>query len=158
MHEKFSIKDLGCLENFLDNETEAAKVDPGQLRRLIGSLLYLTAIRPDIAYPVNIFSQFTHETCKSHLDAAIGILRSIKGTAGQGVFSPSDGPITLKTYCDSDSGGCTMSRRSQTGYVVLLGGHPSLEGPRSNRSLSIIRKSQISRRLLLPKYFGYAGY
>ncbi|XP_076888387.1 uncharacterized protein LOC143538804 [Bidens hawaiensis] len=42
----------------LDKREDEPKVDAGQYRRLVGRLLYLQVTRPDIAYSVNILSQF----------------------------------------------------------------------------------------------------
>lgn len=43
-----------------------------------------------------------HEPRKPHWDAAMRVLRYIKGTLGQGLLLPSSNNIILKAYCDSD--------------------------------------------------------
>ncbi|KAJ0546332.1 putative RNA-directed DNA polymerase [Helianthus annuus] len=57
---------------------EEPRVDPSQYRRLIGRLLYLQATRPDIAYAVNVLSQFVGDPRHSHLEAANRVLRYLK--------------------------------------------------------------------------------
>jgi hypothetical protein len=57
-------------------------VDPSTYRRLIGRLLYLTIIRPDISYPVQVLSQFMDKPSQSHLTAAHKVLRYIKSASG----------------------------------------------------------------------------
>ncbi|KAK1416343.1 hypothetical protein QVD17_32133 [Tagetes erecta] len=108
----------------LDKGEEEEKVDANQYRRLIGRLLYLQATRPDIAYSVNVLSQFVGDPRRNHMDAAIRVLRYLKTTVGQGILLPKEGGVKLVTYCDSDWLGCPFSRRSRTGYLLLLGGAP----------------------------------
>ena len=52
---------------------------------LVGRLIYLTVTRPNISYAVNILSQFMHLPCTEHMDAAMWVLRYLKGTPGQGL-------------------------------------------------------------------------
>ena len=59
---------------------------------------------------------------KPHLDAALRVLRFIKGTPSQGLFSPADNNPALIAYCDSDHAGCPTIRRSTIGYYIFLGG------------------------------------
>ncbi|KAF5819015.1 putative RNA-directed DNA polymerase [Helianthus annuus] len=108
----------------LDMCDKEPRVDANQYRRLIGRLLYLQATRPDIAYAVNILSQFVNYPRQTHMEAATRVLRYLKGTLGQGILIPKEGVANLLAYCDSDWLGCPMTRRSRTGYLLLLGGAP----------------------------------
>ncbi|GKB75214.1 putative RNA-directed DNA polymerase [Tanacetum coccineum] len=108
----------------LDKRDKEPKVDAGRYRCLVGRLLYLQATRPDIAYFVNVLSQFVADPRHSHIDAAHQVLRYLKGTAGQGILLPQDGGCNLTAYCDSDWLGCPITRRSRTGYLLLFGGAP----------------------------------
>ncbi|XP_022004110.1 secreted RxLR effector protein 161-like [Helianthus annuus] len=108
----------------LDKCDKEAQVDANQYRRLTGRLLYLQATRPDVAYVVNILSQFVGDPRVSHLEAANRVHRYLKGTSGQGILLPKQGGTNLITYCESDWLGCPFTRRSRTGYLLLLGGTP----------------------------------
>uniref|UniRef100_A0A3Q7EIU3 Reverse transcriptase Ty1/copia-type domain-containing protein n=1 Tax=Solanum lycopersicum TaxID=4081 RepID=A0A3Q7EIU3_SOLLC len=89
--------------------------------KVIGRLLYLTMTRPDIAFVVQVLSQFMHSPKTSHMEAAIRVVKYIKGTTGLGLFMPSSKSSELTAYCDSDWAACVESRRSVTGYVVKFG-------------------------------------
>ncbi|GJW31648.1 putative RNA-directed DNA polymerase [Tanacetum coccineum] len=108
----------------LDKGEKEARVDATQYRRLVGRLLYLQATRPDITYAVNVVSQFVADPRQNHSEAAKRVLRYLKGTPGQGILLPRDGPSNLTAYCDSDWLGCPFTRRSRTGYLLILGGGP----------------------------------
>ncbi|KAK3012143.1 hypothetical protein RJ639_012142 [Escallonia herrerae] len=98
--------------------------DPGQYRRLIDRLLYLTITRPDISYVVHILSQFMHKPRRPHYDAAIRVLRYLKNSPGQGILLSSNSSLSLRAYCDVDWAGCPTTRKSTTGYIVFLGSSP----------------------------------
>ena len=84
-------------------------------RRLVGSLVYLTITWPDIAYPVNVVSQFMTEPCHHHLVAIKRIIRYILGSPTRGLYFPTGTPLVLSTYSDADWAGCPDTRKSTTG-------------------------------------------
>ncbi|KAJ1703741.1 hypothetical protein LUZ63_003520 [Rhynchospora breviuscula] len=98
--------------------------DPERYRRLIGRLIYLTITRPDLCYSVHILAQFMHAPLDVHYDAAIRVMRYLKGNPGQGILLRADSNLTLYGYCDSDWATCPLTRRSLTGYFVMLGTSP----------------------------------
>lgn len=91
-------------------------------RELIGALMYLSvATRPDIANTVSKLAQFTNEPQRCHWLAAKRVLRYLAGSSRYGlVYTKTDEPII--GYSDADWGGCTIDRRSYTGYAFLLSG------------------------------------
>jgi len=60
----------------------------------------------------------------SHMAALDHLLRYISGTAGQGILLRGTDSLQLTAYSDSDWASCPTSRRSVTGFVVLLDKSP----------------------------------
>ncbi|KAL0392941.1 UNVERIFIED_CONTAM: Retrovirus-related Pol polyprotein from transposon RE1 [Sesamum radiatum] len=105
-----------------DNSTGALLSSPDRYRRIVGRLLYLGFLRPDISFAVQQLSQFLQHPRVPHWDAAIYLLRYLKGTPNLGLFFPANTSLQLCAYSDSDWASCPDSRRSLTGYCVFLGG------------------------------------
>lgn len=95
--------------------------DPTLYRQIVGSLVFLTVTRPDIAYVVHLVSQFMAAPRTTHFAAVLRILRYIKGTLFQGCHFPFNCPLKLKAYSDSDWVGDSIDRCSTTGYCFFLG-------------------------------------
>ncbi|XP_006582764.1 uncharacterized mitochondrial protein AtMg00810-like [Glycine max] len=119
----------GCkLANSPANASIRLNSDEGDLledvtsfRRLIGRLLYLTNIRPDIVFVVQQVSQFVSKPRTPYLQLALRILRYLKGALGLGLFYPVDNDLKIQAFFDSDWATCPVSRKSVTGYCVFLG-------------------------------------
>ena len=84
-------------------------------KQLVGSLIYLTTTRPDLAYPVSVLSQFMTQPHYNHWLAAKGVLRYLQGTSNFGVSYSDSFDVSLTGYTDSDSAGNLDDRRSITG-------------------------------------------
>lgn len=74
-------------------------------RRPIGRLIYLTVTRPDLAYSVQVLSQFIAKPRLDHHNAAYKVVRYLKGSPGQGLFMAANAVPKLTAFCDSDWGG-----------------------------------------------------
>jgi hypothetical protein len=98
--------------------------DSSSYRRLVGKMIYLTITRPDLSYAVQVLSQFMDKPRTSYLDAAHRVLRYIKQSPGQGIFLSATSNIQLHAFCDADWARCRDTRRSVTGYCILLGSSP----------------------------------
>lgn len=91
---------------------------------MVGKLNFLRHTRPDLAYTVQLLSQYMQQPRLAHVDALHHTLRYIADTTGQGILMNGSDALTLQAYSDSDWASCPDSRRSVTGYVVLLGSSP----------------------------------
>ncbi|GKB24116.1 retrovirus-related pol polyprotein from transposon TNT 1-94 [Tanacetum coccineum] len=75
----------------LDEDTQGKSVDPTHYREMIGTIMYLTASRPD----------FTFVVCM----------------CARGLWYPKDSSIALTAYTDADHAGCQDTRRSTSGSL-----------------------------------------
>ncbi|CAN1141195.1 Retrovirus-related Pol polyprotein from transposon TNT 1-94 [Linum perenne] len=105
----------------LSKEEGELVTDATLYRRLVGSLIYLTSTRPDLAYSVQVVSQFMAQPRHPHLMAVYRILRYLQGTRTVGIFLPSNGSMTVTAYADADYAGCRDTRRSTSGWCVKFG-------------------------------------
>ncbi|KAJ4749494.1 Retroelement pol polyprotein-like [Rhynchospora pubera] len=108
----------------LSKATGVVMLDPEKYRRLIGRLIYLTFTRPELCYAVHVLAQFMQAPLQTHYDAALRVVRYLKGHPGQGILLRTDSDLKLYGYCDSDWASCPITRRSLTGYFVKLGNSP----------------------------------
>ncbi|KAK5846698.1 hypothetical protein PVK06_002995 [Gossypium arboreum] len=97
------------------------RVDEKEYRSLVGCLLYLTAIRPDIMFRVSLLSRFMHCCDVNHFKAAKRILRYVKGTLSYGVKFEKRNEFKLIGYPDSDWVGSVNDMKSTSGYFFTLG-------------------------------------
>ncbi|KAK2980808.1 hypothetical protein RJ640_020460, partial [Escallonia rubra] len=96
-------------------------VDSKLFRGMIGSVLYLTASRPDIMFSVCICARFQACPKESHLSAVKRIFKYLSGTLNLGLWYPRNSSIDLVGFSDSDYAGCLVDRKSTSGTCQFLG-------------------------------------
>ena len=69
---------------------------------MIGSLLYLTASRPDISYSVGVCARYQANPKESHMTALKRIIKYVKTIANFGVWYSMDTKSILAGYSDTD--------------------------------------------------------
>ncbi|GJU51870.1 hypothetical protein Tco_1221425 [Tanacetum coccineum] len=105
----------------LDEDTQRKVVDPTHYRRMIGTLMYLIASRPDLTFVVCMCARYQAKPTKKHLHAVKRIFKYLRGTVNRGLWYPKDSSISLTAYADVDHAGCQDTRRSTYGCMQLLG-------------------------------------
>ncbi|GKE24359.1 putative ribonuclease H-like domain-containing protein, partial [Tanacetum coccineum] len=124
---KFNYTDVKCastpvdLEKPLVKDSDATDVDVYFYRSMIGSLMYLTASRPNIMFVVYACARFQVTPKTSHLLAVKRIFRYLKGKLTLGLWYFRDSAFELVAYTDSDYAGATQDRKSTTGGCQFLG-------------------------------------
>ncbi|CAL8165835.1 unnamed protein product [Prunus armeniaca] len=90
-------------------------------RSIVGSMLYLTATRPDIMYASSLLARFMHCPTNRHYGTAKRVLRYVKGTLDYGLEYVKGRKSVLIGYCDSDWGGSVGDSKSTSGYAFTFG-------------------------------------
>ena len=80
-------------------------------RAIIGSLMYLTASRPDIMFATCLCARYQAKPRLSHLTAAMRIIRYLKGHPDTGLWYPHLNDYSLTAFSDSDYGGCMINAK-----------------------------------------------
>nr|XP_016507617.1 PREDICTED: uncharacterized mitochondrial protein AtMg00810-like [Nicotiana tabacum] len=87
---------------------------------IIGSLLYLTASRPNIVFGVKLCARFQSNFKEFHLKGAKRILKYFKGTQNLVLYYTSGDNFNLIGYADTDYAGYLVDRKSTSRMAHLL--------------------------------------
>ncbi len=106
-------------------------VDPlvhRKYRSIVGCLSYLVNMtRPDLAFSFSQLSKFLLYPGDAHLAAAYRVLAYVKGTLNEGLSYHDPGvrkPNKRSGWVDSDFASDIDTRKSVTGYLMVLNGGP----------------------------------
>nr|GFA28723.1 hypothetical protein [Tanacetum cinerariifolium] len=131
MHSKFEMSMMEELKFFLgiqihqsfrDADLSGTLVDQMKYRSMVGSLMYLTARRPDIVHATCYCARYQAKPTEKHLTAVKWIFRYLKDTIHMGLWYPKDTGFELTAFLDSDHVGCLDSRKSTSSGIQFLGG------------------------------------
>nr|GEV52922.1 putative ribonuclease H-like domain-containing protein [Tanacetum cinerariifolium] len=98
----------------LIKDAEAEDIDVHLYISMIGSLMYLTASRPDIMFVVCACARFQVTPKSSHLHVVKRIFKYLKGQSKLGLWYPRDSPFNLEAFFDSDYVGTNLDMKSTT--------------------------------------------
>ncbi|GKE83170.1 retrovirus-related pol polyprotein from transposon TNT 1-94 [Tanacetum coccineum] len=105
----------------LDEDPLGIPVDQTRFRSMVGSLMYLTASRPDLVFVVCMCARYQASPTKKHLEALKRVFQYLRGTINWGLWYPKDTAMALTAYADADHAGCQDTRRSTSGSAQFLG-------------------------------------
>ena len=103
------------------SNASSKSVDAIMYLQMIGSLMYLMNMRPDIFFAVNILSQFLTDPRHVHLMVAKHAVRYLKGKVDHGLKYEVNQKINLEGYVDSDWAGSSIDRKSTSGCCFSMG-------------------------------------
>ncbi|GJV21001.1 putative ribonuclease H-like domain-containing protein [Tanacetum coccineum] len=134
---KFNFSNVKSTSTLVDTEKTLVKVADGDdvdvhlYRSMIGSLMYLTASRPDIIY--------------------------LKGQSKLGLWYPIDTLFELVAYTDSDYAGASLDRKSTTGGCQFLGSI-LINGSARSKLWLLLLQLKLNMWLLLVAVDKYSGF
>ncbi|WVZ52605.1 hypothetical protein U9M48_003649 [Paspalum notatum var. saurae] len=105
----------------LDADEDGEAVDQKEFRGMIGSLLYLSATRPDIQFAVCLCARYQASPRTCHRQAVKRIFRYLKFTPELGLWYFSGSSLFLRGFSDANHTGCRIDRKSTSGTWQLLG-------------------------------------
>nr|GEU56965.1 copia protein [Tanacetum cinerariifolium] len=88
---------------------------------MVGSLMYLTASRPDLVFVVCMCAMYQTSPIKKHIEALKRVFQYLKGTINWGLWYSKDTAMALTAYADADHASCQDTRRSTSGSAQFLG-------------------------------------
>ncbi|GKB03029.1 hypothetical protein Tco_0831118 [Tanacetum coccineum] len=104
----------------LDEDPQGKAVNPTHYRGIVGTLMYLTASRPDLTFAVCMCARYQAKPTEKHLHAVKRIFKYLRGTVNRGLWYPNDSSIALTAFADVDHAGCQDTRRSTSGSMQFL--------------------------------------
>ena len=125
--EKFGFKDSKEISSpmaerpLLSSDPDGESVDQTHYRSMIGSLMYLTASRPDILFAVCQCARYQANPKVSHQAVVKRIFRYLKGRPKLGLWYPKNKGFDLYAYADSNYGGDDIDRKSTSAGCQYLG-------------------------------------
>ncbi|XP_058741666.1 uncharacterized mitochondrial protein AtMg00810-like [Vicia villosa] len=105
----------------LSKDEGGTSVDQSLYRSMIGSLLYLTASRPDIAFAVGLCARYQAEPKVSHINQVKRIFKYVNGTSDHGILYTHGCDPILTGYCDADMDRSADDRKNTSGGCFFLG-------------------------------------
>ncbi|GKV50593.1 hypothetical protein SLEP1_g57296 [Rubroshorea leprosula] len=125
--DRFQMKNCNSVTTPVDKGVKLVKdpggrsVDSKLYKQIVGSLMYLTATRPDIMHGVSLISRYMEHPKELRLQTAKRMLRYLCGTADFGLFYKKGDQTHLAGFTDSDYAGDLDDRKSTSGFVFMLG-------------------------------------
>ncbi|GJV10439.1 retrovirus-related pol polyprotein from transposon TNT 1-94, partial [Tanacetum coccineum] len=105
----------------LDEDTQGKAVDPTQDRRMVGTIMYFTASRPDLTFDVCMCARYQAKPIEKHLYAIKRIIKYLRGTVNRRLGYPKDSSIALTAYADADHAEKATISSTKAKYIALSG-------------------------------------
>ena len=120
-----------------DFDLDSKKVNETTYRGMIGSLMYLTASRPDILFATSLCARFQSDPRECHLTMVKRIFRYLKGTTNLCLFYPRFSTFDVMGYTDADYAGYLVDRKSTSGMAQFVGPCLVTWGSRKQQSIAL---------------------
>jgi len=104
----------------LGMDVGSSSVNEKSYRGMIGSLLYLTASRPDIIFSVGLCARFQLNPKETHLKVIKRIFRHLKHTSDLALWYPQGCNFDLFGYANANYAGFLVDKKSTSGMATFL--------------------------------------
>jgi hypothetical protein len=105
----------------LGPDEDGDTVDQREYRTMIGSLLYLTAIRPNIQFVMGLCACFQASPRSSHRTTVQRVFRYLKHTHEFEIWYSTSSSLDLVAFSYANFVGCGIDRKSTSGTCHFLG-------------------------------------
>lgn len=109
--------------NRLEEYPNQISTDKRLYQRLVGKLIYLSHRRWDIAYAMNVVSQFMHCLSEDHMNAEIKILRYLKSSPCRGLIFSRNDHLRVEGFTDVDLARNILDINLTSCYFTFVGGN-----------------------------------
>nr|GEY14239.1 hypothetical protein [Tanacetum cinerariifolium] len=104
----------------LDEDPQGKVVDPTHYRGMVGTLMYLTASRPDLTFVVYMCARYQVKPTEKHLHAVKRSFKYLRVTVNKGLCDLVDTPMMEKSKLDEDPQGKAVDPTHYRGMVGTL--------------------------------------
>ena len=88
---------------------------------MIGSLMYLTASRPNIIFATCLCARYQADPKVSHLTVVKMTFIYLKGSKALGLWYPIGNGFSLQSFSNADHARCSLDRKSSSGGCQFIG-------------------------------------
>ncbi|GKB61988.1 retrovirus-related pol polyprotein from transposon TNT 1-94 [Tanacetum coccineum] len=109
------------IKDKIDLDKNGTLFDARKYRRMIGSLMYLMSIRPDIVQDTCLCARYQAQPTEKHLKEVNRIFHYLRGTVNMGLWYTKDSCFEQTRFSDADYAVCRDTFKSTSGQSQLLG-------------------------------------
>lgn len=102
-------------------QSDSPPMDDTLFRQLVGSLIYLPMIRPDLSFAISYISRFMMNPKTDHWITTKCVLRYVHGTLDYGLLYTRSATPQLSGFTNSNWASSIDDRKSTSSYVFSIG-------------------------------------
>nr|GFB58539.1 hypothetical protein [Tanacetum cinerariifolium] len=128
--------DTLMVEKSIDEDREGKAIDPSHYHGMIGTLLYLTASRPDLQFAICMCARYQARPTEKYVHAVKRIFRYLRGTVHRGLWYLKDSSVALTAFADADHAGGILKNKAR----LVARGYRQKEGIDFKESFALVTR------------------
>nr|GEX60954.1 retrovirus-related Pol polyprotein from transposon TNT 1-94 [Tanacetum cinerariifolium] len=124
----------------LNKDKKGKAVEPSHYHGMIGTLLYLTASRPELQFAICMFARYQAQPTKKYLHPVKRIFRYLRGTINRRLWYPKDYSTALIVFANADHASFQDTRRNTSGSMQFIEDRLVSWSSKRQKSVVISRK------------------